>query len=101
MWENKPCITQPRNKRAAEGGEGAAKGRRGIFAAAFLAAASFAAGFVAASIPMANRNLPQPARLRGRTARRALANQYTTSLTPGVVSAQSASRATPSRYAPK
>src|SRR6266496_1153587 len=79
-------MTQPRKSRAARGG-------RGVFAAAFLAAASFAAGLVAASIPRANRILPHPATLRGTTDRSSRANQYTTPLTPGVVNAHSARRA--------
>ena len=51
-------------------------------------------GALAPSIPIANRNRPQPASRRGiPVARKALANQYTTLLTRGDVSVHSASRA--------
>ena len=73
-------------------------GRRTVFAAAFLAADAFAAGFVAASIPRANRIRPHPAIPRGSTDLSNRANQYTTPLTPGDVivhSARRASRGTP------
>src|SRR3989449_8588479 len=54
----------------------------------------FRLGRVAASIPRANRNRPQPARRRGSpVARRSRARAYTTRETPGVVSAHSAARA--------
>src|SRR5207302_5148852 len=83
-------MTQPRNKRAATGGNG----RYGCSVAAFSRLLP-PFGFVAANIPRANRILPQPANSRGSpVALNTRANQYTAPLTPGVVSAQSANRAT-------
>src|SRR5258706_91256 len=89
-------MTQPRNKRAARGGEG----RRRAAGATCRAFAAFrrppppCAALVAASIPIANRNLPQPAKSRGSpVALSKRANQYTAPLTPGVVSVHKARRA--------
>src|SRR6185436_17796109 len=83
-WEKRPCWTQPLNSRAVEVGE--ARWR--------VVEVTPLTGFVAASIPIEKPNLPEPASSRGipvSLSRRA--NQYTTLLTPDVVSAHNARRA--------
>src|SRR2546422_7457341 len=67
-WAKRPSMTQPRNRRAAEGGRGRSRAVRDATRLPPVTARDRPLppfGFVAASIPRANRNLPQPASRRG------------------------------------
>src|ERR1051325_7791070 len=75
--ENRPCWTQPRNNWTVEDGR---RRQEAVGAPCFLRS-----GFVAPSIPSANRILPQPAALRGNTDRSNGPNQKAPPLIPGVV----------------
>src|SRR6266487_6507584 len=87
--EKRPSMTQPRNSRTVEDVEvGGGWWRLGevpppTFTDFHRPPPTFRAGAVAPSIPMANRNLPQPARLLGIPVARAnRASAYTARVPP-------------------
>src|SRR5216117_4104188 len=88
---NKPSMTQPRNSNAEVGTRNAELGPARLFRVPRFA---FRVGFVAASIPIANRSLPHPASRRGIPVARSIrASAYTVRDVPGDVSAHRAARA--------
>src|SRR5256886_3800647 len=88
---NKPSMTQPRNSNAEVGTRNAELGPARLFRVPRFA---FRVGFVAASIPIANRSLPHPASRRGIPVARSIrASAYTVRDVPGDVSAHGAARA--------
>ena len=103
-WEKRPSITHPRNKLTGVNAECGVRNAELTGELRFrIPNSTFRTGFVAPSIPIANRTRPQPASQRGiPVARSARARAYTTRDTPPSVMAARARRAsagTPRRSA--